>query len=509
MENNNKHKLLINIIIAFIFSFMLTFIASKDVFSNTKIPIEVYRVYLKGELIGLINSEQELYDYINKMQDSIKKKYNVENIYIPNDIEVIKDITYEEDIISVQSIYNEINEKSPFTIKGYIAVIDKSENEVYLDDSQFDIDEEIKVEEENKIIKINILDKETFKSAAKKVILSFISQEDYENYMNETQNPIVDTGELIENLYQEDKISFKEAYLPVNEKIYLTEEELTNYLLFGEEQNMSTYTVSKGDNLETVAENNKMNVNEVLIANPNLGSKDALLYEGQKLTIGVLDPVLTMVEVKHVVQDQTIAYKTEYVYDNSQYVGYQKVETAGSNGTTRITQKIKSVNGEIVNAVISEKVEIKPVVNEVIVKGGKRPTIVSAGNWGWPTNIPYIISSNYGWRWGRLHSGVDICGTGYGSPIYAAKPGIITIVSYHSNLGYYVEINHQNGYYTRYLHMSRLSPYVKVGDYVNMGDTIGDMGNSGASKGTHLHFEIWYGRPYGSGSQSYNPLLFY
>ena len=49
---------------------------------------------------------------------------------------------------------------------------------------------------------------------------------------------------------------------------------------------------------------------------------------------------------------------------------------------------------------------------------------------------------------------------------------------------------------------------VKVGDKVKMGQTIGDVGNSGASQGTHLHFEIWDGKPYGGG-QSYNPLLFY
>lgn len=501
----NKKTNILGIIFSIIISLVLVFFKTNDVFGNTKTPVEAYRVYLKGELIGLINSEDELYDYINEKQQSIKEKYNVENVYIPNDIEVVKDITYEDKVISISNIYNIINEKSPFTIKGYIVDIDKSKNETYVDET-IDATEEV---EEETIININILDKELFKTAVKKVILSFITEDEYNNYINETQESIIDIGELIENLYHEETITFKEAYISVNEKIYTTEEELTNYLLFGENQNMSTYTVSKGDTLETVAENNKMNVNEVLIANPNLGSSDALLYEGQKLTIGVLNPVLTLVEVKHIVSDQTIAYKTEYVYDNSQYVGYQKVQTQGSNGITRITQKTKSVNGEIVNALITDQVEIKPVVNEVIVKGGKQATIVSAGNWGWPTNIPYIISSNYGWRWGRLHSGVDICGTGYGSPIYAAKPGVVTIVSYHSNLGYYVEIDHQNGYYTRYLHLSRLSPYVKVGDYVNMGDTIGDMGNSGASQGTHLHFEIWYGKPYGSGSQSYNPLLFY
>ena len=56
--------------------------------------------------------------------------------------------------------------------------------------------------------------------------------------------------------------------------------------------------------------------------------------------------------------------------------------------------------------------------------------------------------------------------------------------------------------------MVALSPYVKKGDYVNMGQTIGDMGCSGHCYGTHLHFEIWLGKPYGGG-QSFNPLLFY
>ena len=50
---------------------------------------------------------------------------------------------------------------------------------------------------------------------------------------------------------------------------------------------------------------------------------------------------------------------------------------------------------------------------------------------------------------------------------------------------------------------------VRFGDYVQMGQRIGDMGNSGYSFGTHLHFEIWKGKPYGAGSECYNPMLFY
>ncbi len=503
----DKKNNIVGILIALILSFVITFLTNNPKIFKANVPTESYRVYLKGESIGLIKSESELNNYINEKQQDLKEKYNVEKIYIPNDINVVKDITYENNLMSVSGIYNIINEKSPFTVKGYVFTIDKTKSTDYVEGSDEDPN---KIEDiKEKIIKINVLDKNLFKDSVKKTVFSFVTEEEYENFINETQNTIIDTGEIIESLYIEDYITSKEAYIPVNEKIYTNEEELTQVLLFGSDKNMSTYTVIKGDTLESVAEANKMNVNELLIANANLRSENALLYEGQNLIVGVMNPLFSMIEVKHVVSDQSVSYKTEYIYDNSQYVGYQQVKTQGSNGVIRVTQKVKSVNGETINALISESVEIKPVVNEVIVKGGKRPTIVSAGNWGWPTNIPYIITSNYGWRWGRLHRGVDISGTGYGSPIYAAKPGIVVDVSYHNSFGFYVTINHQNGYYSRYEHMANLSRYVKPGDYVKMGDTIGDMGNSGASQGTHLHFEIWDGYPYRAGSNSFNPLLFY
>lgn len=500
-------KNVLSVIIALILSLGITILTNSENIFKNKIPTESYRVYLKGELIGLIKSEDELNNYINDKQQDIKEKYNVNKVYIPNDINVVKDITYENNLTSVSSVYNTISEKSPFTIKGYVFTIDKTKSTDYTEGT--DEDPNATVEDKEKIIKINVLNKELFKNSVMKTVFSFVTEEEYENVVNETQNAIIDTGEIIEALYIEDYITSKEAYIPVNEKIYTNEEELTQVLLFGSDKNMSVYTVSKEDTLESVAEANKMNVNELLIANSALRSENALLYEGQQLTVGVMNPLFSMVEEKHVVSDQTISYKTEYVYDNTKMVGEQYVKTQGSNGITRVTQKVKIVNGETINALISGSEEIKPVVNEVIVRGGKRPTIVSAGNWGWPTNIPYIITSNYGWRWGRLHRGVDISGTGYGSPIYAAKPGVVVDVSYHNSFGFYVTINHQNGYYSRYEHMASLSRYVKTGDYVKMGDTIGDMGNSGASQGTHLHFEIWDGYPYKSGSNSYNPLLFY
>ena len=124
-ENKSSYPIL-EIMFALILSIGITFFNSNNVLSKTKTPTEGYKVYLKGDAIGLIKSDKELYDYINKMQDQLMKKYNVNNVYIPNDIKVEKDITYESNISTISNIYNIINEKSPFTIKGYKVVIDET-----------------------------------------------------------------------------------------------------------------------------------------------------------------------------------------------------------------------------------------------------------------------------------------------------------------------------------------------------------------------------------------------
>ena len=122
----NKGKTILGVSISLILSIAITFLTNKNDIFKTQIPTESYQVYLKGEPIGLIKSDTELYDYINEKQQDLKEKYNVNQVYVPNDIKVIKDVTYENNIMSVQSIYNEINEKTPFTIKGYVFTIDRT-----------------------------------------------------------------------------------------------------------------------------------------------------------------------------------------------------------------------------------------------------------------------------------------------------------------------------------------------------------------------------------------------
>lgn len=90
----------------------------------------------------------------------------------------------------------------------------------------------------------------------------------------------------------------------------------------------------------------------------------------------------------------------------------------------------------------------------------------------------------------RRHEGQDLAGA-YGSPIYATADGTVTYAGWESGYGRLVTIRHQYGFETRYGHMSQIR--AKVGQKVSRGDRIGDMGNSGRSTGTHLHYEIRIG----------------
>lgn len=98
-----------------------------------------------------------------------------------------------------------------------------------------------------------------------------------------------------------------------------------------------------------------------------------------------------------------------------------------------------------------------------------------------------VVTSNFGWRWGRNHKGLDIK-VYIGDTIRAAFSGKVRIVRYErGGYGNYVVIRHNNGLETIYAHMSK--NLVKENQMVRAGEAIGLGGNTGRSTGSHLHFE--------------------
>lgn len=100
-----------------------------------------------------------------------------------------------------------------------------------------------------------------------------------------------------------------------------------------------------------------------------------------------------------------------------------------------------------------------------------------------------ILTSEFGARWGRMHTGIDIGGES-GSDILAADGGVVTYSAWVNGYGNYIAIDHENGYQTAYAHLDEL--LVSEGERVFKGQKIAYMGSTGNSTGPHLHFEIKY-----------------
>lgn len=131
--------------------------------------------------------------------------------------------------------------------------------------------------------------------------------------------------------------------------------------------------------------------------------------------------------------------------------------------------------------------------------GGHTSNTTNGITWLTPTKN-YYISSPFGYRWHpisgqwKMHYGIDMAAT-QGTPIYATRTGVVTVAAYQEGgAGYYVKLNHGDGYTSIYMHMTHY--IVKVGDYVTAGQVIGYVGSTGGSTGPHLHFGIAYNGEY-------------
>jgi murein DD-endopeptidase MepM/ murein hydrolase activator NlpD len=116
---------------------------------------------------------------------------------------------------------------------------------------------------------------------------------------------------------------------------------------------------------------------------------------------------------------------------------------------------------------------------------GASDTTPSSQGLIWPVSGP--VTSPFGYRWGRLHAGIDI-GVPYGTPIHAAASGTVVLAGWTGGYGNYTCIDHGGGMATCYAHQSSYA--VSNGAHVSQGQVIGYVGSTGHSFGAHLHFEV-------------------
>ena len=413
----------------------------------------------------------------------------------PNGLQVRKVTTYNNQTTPVEEIYEEIKEDKSFTVKGYQIAVKSIDSETG----------------KTTVQNIYVLNPDIFKKAVESMIKTYLGETDYNSYYNETQTKIQTVGYYINNVYVEENITIKEMQIPVDEIIYMDDVNLAKYLLFGTTDKQQVYIVQDGDTISSIAMKNKISTSEFLISNRQFTSESSLLFPGQQVVIGVTDPQIKVVVEKEVREEVESKYNTTERINPDKVIGNDTVIQKGENGLLRVSRLTKSINGDVVSVEpIGENEIIKYPIDEVIERGGKAAPSLGTGSWTWPTNPGYMITSYYQWRISPIngrrefHTGLDIAGTGYRSPIYAADNGtVITAGWSNGGWGNYVVINHNNGYYTMYAHMDELIAI--PGQTVGKGTAIGYMGHTGYATGDHVHYEVWYGGEW----QRMNPLDIY
>ena len=212
------------------------------------------------------------------------------------------------------------------------------------------------------------------------------------------------------------------------------------------------------------------------------------IEQGDRVCIrSVVSPVqVEMVEkgrMREVIEFETIKKESDEYYKGDSFL-----EQDGVDGVEVFEGYVTKVAGEITEKkpTAESEVLIEKKDKIIVVGTAERPKTAATGTFIVPLDS-YVVTSEWGGRWGRLHEGIDLAAP-TGTPIHASDGGKIIKANYWSGHGLCVEIDHGNGVVTRYSHCSAV--FVNIGDLVYQGQHIANVGNTGHSFGSHCHFEV-------------------
>jgi len=235
---------------------------------------------------------------------------------------------------------------------------------------------------------------------------------------------------------------------------------------------VETYLVQNGDTLGQISQKFGLSVSTILWSN-NLTLRSTI-RPGDELTILPEDGILYKIK-----NGDTIS-KIAKLYD----VDSEKIHSVNnikSGESLKVGDQILVPGAEPLST--PTQIVRKPVsVKDIFVSPAPRGSSTGKGNWVWPTTWR-VITQYYSWK----HTGLDI-DADYNTFSIASREGIVVYAGWRRGYGLTVEVDHGDGFVTRYAHNSKLM--VSVGESVAGGQKIAQSGSTGRSTGTHLHFEV-------------------
>lgn len=406
-----------------------------------EIRTRAFDIYLGEHSLGSMRTQEEALQIFDVVKSDLSDRYNAE-VVLDNELAFEPTHTKDEDILNPDNLKKSIKSKVGFLVAGSAIVVDGEEIGIFKTQ-----------EEANALID--------------KIKEPYISNFTEENKPKEV------------NLVEDVQVVRKQVSI----NALSNEEEVIEYIKNGSEE-IRTHTVEAGESFWTIARIYDTSVDELVLAN---AEKDpAKLKPGDEVKLLLPTSVITIETVEEIEYTEPINYEVQVELDDSMYKNQKKVKVEGIKGETKIRANEIRHNGILVDKQIVNEEVLQEPKDQLVVQGTKEvPKTVATGTFSMPTRGR--VSSRYGMRWGRMHRGLDIAAS-YGTAIKSADAGTVSFSGYKGSYGYMVEINHGNGYVTRYAHASKLT--VKKGTKVIKGQHIANVGNSGRSTGAHLHFEV-------------------
>ncbi len=408
------------------------------------------RIIADGEEIGCVSDEKEFLEAKNSLKNALKNAGTAEG--------GLPEITYSLGFFRADSFTD--------TESLHKRLLEKTENEAVYACGVY-VDGEL----------LGVLLSET---QARSVFSELLSQK-----ASEEGNYTVSFAQNIE---------FRNGLYPEKS---LTDAEGLRRLLESGNTVTGSYTLKQGDTLNSVA--SKFSMTQKRLAELNSLEEDDTPEEGTTLTVEKKESILSFKEIKTEITAESVEYSRIEIKSNALYSGSTRVLLSGKNGYDQVTSFVTYIDGKKVSSSEVSRLTVTEAIPERVQVGTKPLDEAYSNSMGgiflWPIVGAYGINSDYGYRWGKLHAGLDLgmggaAGTSLGKSIIAVAQGTVIVAGVHSSYGYYVIIDHGNGLQTLYAHCLAESLMVVPGQTVVAGQPIARVGSTGYSTGPHLHFEV-------------------
>lgn len=400
-----------------------------------------YDIHIGKESLGLVRTEAELETALEDLRTELCTSYDMD-LVLADDLELKRVHVMDDSLTAAEDLKKNIKDRISFLAKGYSLEIDGQ------------------------------------------LIGALRTEEEMDQVIESIKKPYVEeagqAGEVQEVKLLE-KVVVKKQDIPLYK---MTDKDHLIQSVREGGTDIKTHTVEVGETLWTIAKIYDTTMDDLIEANQDKNPDN--LQIGDEIKLIKTKPLLTVATVVDTTYDQDIKYDSEVEFNDSMYDNEKTVKVEGKPGKAKIVAKEVKHNGSLISKDIVKEEVVEEPITELLVKGTKEvPKTRATGSLAMATRGR--ISSRYGMRNGRMHKGLDIAAS-IGTSITASDGGRVVSAGWSGAYGNLVEVDHENGYRTKYAHCSKI--LVKPGDRVYKGQEIAKVGNTGRSTGPHLHIEV-------------------